>query len=321
MKHIDSTAMATLVKTLYDEVYMARQGAVSITPLVMPNAILIVGRPENVKTVKDLVARLDQPAVPGAHFQVFHLKHAAASAAQTTIQNAFTDRGGLSPTVRVTADPRTNSLIVQASPRDMAEVADLIRQIDVTEPSTQWADQRSANHTAGTHARHGHRPDHEASHRGDRRRGPGANQGGQFGQGGQPGGPGGPARAAGRATVRPRRATAADKADARGAGQPAERHAPLSHGRRQRPQAAEFGNPHRRHHHRRRPANALVISSPPENLDLLEGLVRQLDNLPAAEAQIKVFTIVNGDATEPFRHAQDALYGAARRSATPARRP
>ena len=44
-------------------------------------------------------------------------------------------------------------------------------------------------------------------------------------------------------------------------------------------------------------ANALVISSPPENLDLLEGLVRQLDNLPAAEAQIKVFTIVNGDAT------------------------
>ena len=44
-------------------------------------------------------------------------------------------------------------------------------------------------------------------------------------------------------------------------------------------------------------ANALVISSPPENLELLEGLVRQLDNLPAAEAQIKVFTIVNGDAT------------------------
>ena len=43
-------------------------------------------------------------------------------------------------------------------------------------------------------------------------------------------------------------------------------------------------------------ANALVISAPPEDLDLLEGLVRQLDNLPAAEAQIKVFTIVNGDA-------------------------
>ena len=81
--------MATLVKALYDEVYLARQGAVSITPLVMPNAILIVGRPENVKTVKDLVARLDQPAVPGTQFQVFHLQYASAVAAQTTIQNAF----------------------------------------------------------------------------------------------------------------------------------------------------------------------------------------------------------------------------------------
>ena len=66
--------MATLVKALYDEVYLPRQGAVSITPLVMPNAILIVGRPENVKTVKELIARLDQPAVPGAQFQVFHLQ-------------------------------------------------------------------------------------------------------------------------------------------------------------------------------------------------------------------------------------------------------
>jgi type II secretion system protein D len=44
-------------------------------------------------------------------------------------------------------------------------------------------------------------------------------------------------------------------------------------------------------------ANALVVSSPPENLELLEALIRQLDQLPAAEAQIKVFTIVNGDAT------------------------
>ena len=43
-------------------------------------------------------------------------------------------------------------------------------------------------------------------------------------------------------------------------------------------------------------ANSLVISAPPENIELLVGLARQLDNLPAAESQIKVFTIVNGDA-------------------------
>ena len=33
-------------------------------------------------------------------------------------------------------------------------------------------------------------------------------------------------------------------------------------------------------------------------MDLIEALIRQLDELPATEAQIKVFTIVNGDATQ-----------------------
>ena len=97
MKHVDCEAMATLVKALYDEVYLARQGTVSITPLVTPNAILIVGRPENVQTVKDLTARLDQPAVPGTQFQVFHLKYASATTAQTTIQNFFVDQRRLEP--------------------------------------------------------------------------------------------------------------------------------------------------------------------------------------------------------------------------------
>ena len=79
------------------------------------------------------LTRLDQPAVPGAQFQVFHLQsRRGGRRRETTIQNAFhRSRRPLSPAVRVTADPRTNSLIVQASPRDMAEVAELIRQIDV----------------------------------------------------------------------------------------------------------------------------------------------------------------------------------------------
>ena len=50
-------------------------------------------------------------------------------------------------------------------------------------------------------------------------------------------------------------------------------------------------------------SNALIVSAPPENLELLEALIRQLDDLPAAEAQIKVFTIVNGDAKNLSDHA------------------
>ena len=82
--------------------------------------------------------------------------------------------------------------------------------------------------------------------------------------------------------------------------------------------AAEFGHPQRRPITADMQANALVISSPPENLELLEALVQQFDNLPAAEAQIKVFTIVNGDAT----NLSDMLRSSSRasRRRRPARR-
>ncbi|HEX6961914.1 MAG TPA: secretin N-terminal domain-containing protein, partial [Lacipirellula sp.] len=43
-------------------------------------------------------------------------------------------------------------------------------------------------------------------------------------------------------------------------------------------------------------ANALIVSAPPESMDLMAALIRQLDVQPSAVAQIKVFTIENGDA-------------------------
>ena len=55
-----------------------------------------------------------------------------------------------------------------------------------------------------------------------------------------------------------------------------------------------------------------MVSAPAESMELIEALIRQLDQLPAAEAQIKVFTIVNGDATTLVDMLQ-ALFARARR--------
>jgi len=288
MKHIECYVLAALVKALYDEVYLARQGAVSITPLVVPNAILIVGRPENVKTVKELAARLDQPTVPGAQFHVFHLRYAAAATAQTTIQNFFLDRGGLSPAIRVTADIRSNALIVQAGPRDMAEAAELIRRIDVS-------DSAAINEVRIIRLEHSLAQDiatimqtaignSPGGNQGSQQGGQGGQQGGQqFGQGGQQGGQGqnAPGTAGGNRGQNEQRAAMLRFLTVDAKGRKLLNSGILTDVRI----TADVR------------ANALVISSPPENLDLLEGLVRQLDNLPAAEAQIKVFTVVNGDAT------------------------
>ena len=113
---------------------------------------------ENVKMAIELIQRLDQPIVPTARFEVFPLKHANAAEAKTLIDgflgqaigtstrtSAPAGPGGtvgwpVAPRWRadsdartsrlIVSDPRTNSLIVSASPRDIAEIAALIARID-----------------------------------------------------------------------------------------------------------------------------------------------------------------------------------------------
>lgn len=162
LKFVDSIRMGALLQQLYAQVLGPRIGSVSITPLGTPNALLLIGRTENVKMAIELIQRLDQPIVPTARFEVFPLKHANAGEAKTLIdgflgqgtsgpattgpaapagQTGTTGGGGtgaatgaqiptLEPRALVVADPRTNSLIVSASPRDIAEVAALIARID-----------------------------------------------------------------------------------------------------------------------------------------------------------------------------------------------
>jgi type II secretion system protein D len=164
MKNVDSIRMGALLQQLYAQVLGPRIGSVSITPLGTPNALLLIGRAENVKMAVELIERLDQPIVPTARFEVFPLKHANAAEAKTLIdgflgQASGTSQGqsqtqvstgpggtnvstststlgtganipSLEPRALIVADPRTNSLIVSAGPRDVAEVAALIARID-----------------------------------------------------------------------------------------------------------------------------------------------------------------------------------------------
>ncbi|MCC9656636.1 secretin N-terminal domain-containing protein [Rhodopirellula halodulae] len=145
LAHADSNAVATLLTQLYEDVLSARQGDVSITALDAPNALLLIGRKEAIEAINDLIEKIDQPIPDSDRLRVFRLQHASATDAEATIQGFFTNqpggdednRPGLGVRVRVTADYRTNSLIVSASPRDLAEVTRLIEEIDVQKtPST-----------------------------------------------------------------------------------------------------------------------------------------------------------------------------------------
>ena len=130
LRHVGGETLAAIVAQINEDLLGGRQGRVSVTPLVKPNALLLIGWGEAVKAVKELITKLDQPVAPETQLQVFRLRHAPAAAAQATVNEFFSGRTGLGPKVQVTADTRTNSLVVQASPRDMAEVDLLLQRLD-----------------------------------------------------------------------------------------------------------------------------------------------------------------------------------------------
>ncbi|MHB1034228.1 MAG: secretin N-terminal domain-containing protein [Pirellulales bacterium] len=283
LKNVQSEAMATLVTPLYEQVLLPRQGRVSITALVKPNALLLIGRQDSVKTVIDLVDRLDQPVSPATQFKVFQLQHTAAATAQTTIEEFFAERTGLGTKALATADFRTNSLIVQASPRDMAEVELLIKRIDVATSAAvdelrvyklqnSLAEnlapilQDAVNAQGGTTAR-------------------------RTGVGGAGGGAGGAAGAA------------------------------AQQGASQKSSMLRFVTVDAQGRHKLNSgiltdvritadprANTILVAAPADSLELIEALIKELDQMPATVAQIKVFTIVNGDA-ESLLTMLDNLFG------------
>ncbi|MCU0960504.1 MAG: hypothetical protein MUF48_10415 [Pirellulaceae bacterium] len=135
LSHTLGSSIAEIIEEVQTDLVGRRQGRVTITPLVKPNALLLIGWGEAVEAIIELIAKLDQPVPPESQFSVFALQHAAASAVQQTITQFFSGRDGLAPLVRVATDARTNSVIVYASPRDMAEVQRLVQELDSPQSS------------------------------------------------------------------------------------------------------------------------------------------------------------------------------------------
>ncbi|MGI9430318.1 MAG: secretin N-terminal domain-containing protein, partial [Bythopirellula sp.] len=138
LEHVESQALAVLLKQIFNENNSKYgYGSVGVYPLARPNSILLIALPTTMQRAKETLAKLDQPGKEATQFETSPLKHAKASDAVTIVQNLFsateTEDGTtpLAPKAQVIADSRTNSLIVRASPRDLAEVRALIAQIDL----------------------------------------------------------------------------------------------------------------------------------------------------------------------------------------------
>lgn len=272
LRHVNCEPLITVLSQIYQQVYQPRLGSVLILALVKPNAILVAGRQESVQAVIDLAQQLDRPVRPETQFKVFRLRHAPADQVAQTITEFYEDRAGLGTQVRVSTDFRSNSLIIEASPRDMAEVSELIAQLDIshTEAQSEIRVFKLKNALASELAT--------------------ILQDAITGQ------------AYGVRGAAPGQAAAQQQQERKSA---VLRFVTIDERGRQIVSSGILTDAVITADTR---SNSLLVTASPDSMPLIAALIEELDQLPTAEAQIKVFTLVNGDAQNMAEMLQ-AIFG------------
>ena len=254
LQYVESEALATLLKQVFDETLTPRYGYGSLVavPLVKPNAVLFVGSKTTVDKAIEIQKQLDQPGKNLTQYELFRLRFAKATDAQEVLADLFntdTEEGTatLGPKALVIADNRTNSLIVRASPRDMGEIQSLIKDLD--QEGSETVNELRVFKLKNVLAEElqdvleeAFEPDQDTD---------GANLSQLL------------------------RFTTID-----------------AEGRQQLESGVLAGARVTANNG----ANALVVSAPPKAMDLLDALIKQLDQMPDVGIELRVFTIVNGDA-------------------------
>ncbi len=273
LQYVDSVAIANLVKGLFNDPAMRTSlrtlyGRLVVIPLVKPNSVLLIGFGSTVEKAIEILDQLDKPGKTLTQYEIFHLQHASAQNAATTIISLFADEPAgdvptLGPKALIVAEARTNSLLVRAGPRDMAEVRQLVKEIDRigSEAVNEIRIIKLKNSIASDLA-----PVIESVLQG---------------------------KTEGNAATNNQNL------------------APLlrlvtidQEGRRKLDSGVLAGATVSADSQ----ANALIVSAPADSMPLLEALIAELDQKSDASAELKVFTIANGDAVSLSRMLQ-SLFG------------
>ena len=278
LENIDSEAFATLLTNVYEQLTELRQRGgtarktAAFLPVVQPNAILIISSEIERTSILELAKELDQPLDPDFEFEVFALKNAIASQVVTALTTFYAEREGLGTNVLPIADVRTNSVIVQGRPSELAEVKRLIQGIDKDAPDAvnrlqviklrnAVAEELSTTITLAIQAVIN--PPQQT----------------QTGQGGFGGGGG---QTQGAQELRTSKSVALEFLTTTGGVRELIRSGILADVR------VNFDAR----------SNSLLVTAPESSMNLMEALIEALDQAPGATSEIKVFTLTNADAQQ-----------------------
>lgn len=141
----NSQNLAPVVQELYTAVYEARLGPASVTAIPQPNSILVSGSKSAVVELKNIIATLDVETPARGNFRVFRVQHMSASNAAnrlaaffgssvTGVQQGFAGANAAeAQPVGIIPDPRSNSIIMKAGAGELAQAEELLREIDIAD--------------------------------------------------------------------------------------------------------------------------------------------------------------------------------------------
>jgi type II secretion system protein D len=291
-----------------------QQELASVTLVGLPrlNAILFAAPKARVDDIVKEIKRLDLPPARNAMAVPFPLRKAAAAKVDVLLNNfyavRFPNEIAAQHHIRVTHDDSTNTVFVQAAPADMAEIRSLIQTIDTTVSS-------AVNDVRVVHLNNAVADDMAGLLM------TAISQGvidmtatGPFSLAGTGG-----AQRGGAAATPPAIAPQTPGVATPGAtGMPAQTQ-PATAGKRT---TLRFISPHRDgvnvvesgllediHITPDIRTNSLILAAPTKTIELLLAMIRELDALPAARAEVNIFTLRKADARFTANMLLQLFYG------------
>ena len=144
LENSSATQLAPKMEELFDSRREGQEGA--RTPIVIladetSNSLITSASRDDHDVLADLLVMLDKPSDIAQHFEIFALKMAKAASVAEKLEAIFTSTAeggsGRVDAIATEADERTNSLIVWASPAQMANIAEVIARLDTSAPAVE----------------------------------------------------------------------------------------------------------------------------------------------------------------------------------------
>ena len=279
LQNIQSEAVEEQIQELYDSGYASTKGAVQISAIPSPNSLVVIGQREGIMAVEEIVKQMDvQSEDQQDGFKSFRLKHLSAADAKVRLDTFFGQQNQGAGDNRIPSAPivtipdfRSNVITIKGSRQFIMEAERFLNDIDVDKSeSVNMVKVIQLRNTLAEElavviqdAINGQQANAGNGYKG-------ANQQQQQQQ---------------QQNIQENQSSVGSRAlslqiiGANGA-------VVTSSGILFDVRVTADRN-----------SNSLVVSAPNESMQLVENLIAQLDRLPNAETQIKVFQISNGDAT------------------------